>query len=162
MQADVADLVPVVEAQTGSAQAALASAEVLALGDGSGAVCAHHLLLALAGQPDSVAGRILAEQGYTPESLAEQMKFIAADASPDGDPGGALARSPRLQRMLELAAREAGRRGADATGTRDLLAALTRSRDGIGAFLLAAPGSGYRRLDEALKSAAKDGLADPS
>ncbi|MBR7184624.1 MAG: ATP-dependent Clp protease ATP-binding subunit [Clostridia bacterium] len=112
---------------TPKAEHALEGALEAARNFGHTYIGSEHLLLALAGEQDSVAAKLLSGRGATADLLRKAI----------GDALGIGSRSaispadmtPRTRRIIEAAAVEASANGASYIGTEYLLAALLSARD---------------------------------
>jgi ATP-dependent Clp protease ATP-binding subunit ClpB len=139
-----------------------AQAEARALG--GAAACTEHLLVALAAGDDAVAA-LLAEARAPAEAIRSALGFVfGRDPPSSADPPI----SPKIERVLARAAKEARRRGAPAAGTEHLLLGLL-AEGGRGAGVLTLLGVTPQRLRDRLlpelgqESAARpvDPLPDP-
>src|SRR6185437_14626979 len=98
---------------TGPPAQALIAAEVHARELGHHYVRPEHLILALAEQPDELAGQVLAELGVTPDAARAAIEHRLGAGRPR--PTGSLGVAPPTKRLLELArslARSLGHRCA--------------------------------------------------
>jgi hypothetical protein len=86
---------------TGPAAQALIAAEGHARELGHHYVRPEHLVLALAGQPDELAGQVLAELGVTPGAARVAIEGRLGAGRPR--PTGSLGVAPQTKRLLELA-----------------------------------------------------------
>jgi len=92
-----------------------------------------HLLHALAGQPVSVAMRVLDQQGVGPDDLRARAGAALADVVPgDAAPGPVVPYDVATRKVLELSLREALRLGHPWVGTEHLLLALLEEEHGAG------------------------------
>jgi Clp amino terminal domain, pathogenicity island component len=115
------------------AQRALAAAGAHAQRLGHPYIGGEHVLLALAGQDDTLAGHLLADLDVTPAAVEHAIDAIAVRAAPTRGPIGI---SARVKRALELARREGRRLGHRCPGAEHLLLALNADRDGAAARIL--------------------------
>lgn len=119
-----------------------------------------HVLLALCGFEAAAAARVFAELEVDGELLAARMAFIRGRAVTSDNGEIAMGQSPRLQRVLATAAKDAAKRGHTEIGTLHLLAGLLREKEGLAVFLLEFPGVGLERAGGAIARAHRDGLRD--
>ncbi|TDC04755.1 ATP-dependent Clp protease ATP-binding subunit [Streptomyces sp. 8K308] len=118
------------ERYTLRARHVVASAERLAREGRRPEIATGHLLLALASDPDSLAGKVITAAGVTLDAVAEAATATlppAADEAPELIPFDAGGR-----KALELTFREALRLGHNYIGTEHLLLALLEHEDGTG------------------------------
>ncbi|MCC8098475.1 MAG: ATP-dependent Clp protease ATP-binding subunit [Clostridiales bacterium] len=114
----------------------LAQAEAGRLGHGY--VGSEHLLLGLMEEGQGVAARTLASAGLKEETVrALVSSFVGVGAS--GSPPS-QGMTPRLRRIVELAAAECCRSGARYVGTGHLLAGILKEGDGAAARILGGSG----------------------
>jgi ATP-dependent Clp protease ATP-binding subunit ClpC len=141
------------------------AANALALAREEARLLAHpyvgteHLLIGLAREERGVAARVLASLDLSAERLRESIVFIGglgAGDSPADDP----VPTPRLERVLAAAEKEATRRQQSQVGTIHLLLALVREREGIAVMLLEVPGVALERIGGAMMRALREGAAD--
>ncbi len=143
------------------ARHALSSAEAAAATSPGGVVTCEHLLLSLVNDPGCAAAQVLAACGFSSESIAKTVSFIAG-SPPAEPPAAAVVFSPRLERVLAGAGVEAGSREAAQIDTLHLLFALVRERKGIAALSLETPGVGHEMVGAALSNALRNGVTDPA
>src|SRR5262249_26996390 len=86
---------------TGAAAQALSAAGIHARELGHHYVRPEHLILALAEQPDELAGQVLAELGVTPRGARTVIERRLGAGRPR--PTGSLGVAPQTKRLLELA-----------------------------------------------------------
>jgi ATP-dependent Clp protease ATP-binding subunit ClpC len=141
------------------------AANALALARDEARLLAHpyvgteHLLIGLAREERGAASRVLASLDLTADSLRDSIVFITGRG--DGDPPpDDPALTPRLERILEAAEKEAHRRQQTQIGTLHLLLALVREREGVAVMLLEVPGVALERIGGAMMRALREGLAD--
>jgi ATP-dependent Clp protease ATP-binding subunit ClpA len=120
-----------------------AQAEARAMGHGS--IETEHELLALFGDPDSVAGEVLSDLAITPEMVREEV--IARLAPGSGElTQGQIPFSAQSKKVLELSLRESLALGHRYIGPEHLLLAIASVRDGGGCQILAALGADEERI----------------
>jgi len=141
---------------TPEAQKVLMSSHQVAWGLGSSHISPEHLLLALAANQDSEAGRLLDEQGATPQALAG-----SARATTDGQGGGPATGTPTLDQYghdLTARARD-GRldpvvgRADEIEQTIEVLARRTKNNPA----LVGEPGVGKTAIVEGIAQRVADG-----
>ena len=94
----------------------------------------EHILLGLLGEPDGVAGVVLAGLGISLESARGE---VAAIVSPGATaPSGHIPFTPRAKKTLELALREAVQLQHNYIGTEHILLGLIREGEGVAAQIL--------------------------
>jgi len=95
----------------------------------------EHLLLALAGDPDSIAGKALAGWEISRDQIRDDIleRVGRGEASSPGH----IPFTPRAKKVLELALREALSLGHNYIGTEHMLLGVVREKDGVGAQILA-------------------------
>jgi hypothetical protein len=131
---------------TGRARLALDAADDISRGFGHWFIGTEHLLLGLAADPDSLAGKVLARAKITRESLEAGVleRFPRrADVAPDTAPIPESARLPytRLARQVLVGTLdEAMSMGHNYVGTEHMLLAEYCAPDGLGVQLLLAGG----------------------
>jgi ATP-dependent Clp protease ATP-binding subunit ClpA len=143
----------------------------------------EHLLIALARQPGTIAGRVLRESGVTPDELRADALRIIGPGAIDRDAlaaigidfdevrrraeetfgPGALDRSrrcegripftPRSKEALELALKTAVRLGDCYIGTEHLLLGIAQVEGGVGAQILAVHDLSHEGLEAAVEAA---------
>jgi hypothetical protein len=96
----------------------------------------EHLLLALAEEGDSLAGRVLARYGVTPQNVRERLEVIIGRG--DAPAAGPIELTPRARKVLGLAIEEANRLEHPFVGTGHLLLGLLREGNGIAIGILEA------------------------
>jgi hypothetical protein len=115
------------------AQRALAAAGEHAQQLGHPYLGTEHILLALAEQDDSLAGRVLADLDVTPRAVAQAID----QRTPRGArPIATIRLSGRVKRALEQARRESGRLGHRCPGAEHLLLVLAADADGAASRIL--------------------------
>jgi ATP-dependent Clp protease ATP-binding subunit ClpC len=128
------------------ATVALAHEEATALG--ADYVGTEHLLLGLLREPESVAGRVLANLGAGIDDVRDRAAQVRP---PDHHVSGQVPLAARTQRVLELAEELADEHGPDRrVGTAEVLVALVRGDGGPGARILRDLGIGADRVEDAV------------
>ena len=127
---------------TNRLQAALGSAQSLAVGRDHAAVDPLHLLSAL--QDDASVAALLVAAGVEGDRLSHQLEAAIADLPRIGEPTGDMAASPDLARVLNLADRQAQRRGDQFITSEAVLHALANDRCAAGGALRDAGWDGDR------------------
>jgi Clp amino terminal domain, pathogenicity island component len=115
------------------AQRALAAAGEHARRLGHAYLGTEHVLLALAEQHDSLAGRVLADLQVTPHAIEQQIDTLVARGAPSS---GAIGVSGRVKRALEQARREGRRLGHRCPGAEHLLLVVAADSDAAAARIL--------------------------
>jgi len=123
---------------TKSAEAALGRALEMARQLGHNYIGSEHLLLGLLSQKDSVAARVLEDNGLDYETALQAVKETMGTGHPTQLNGSELTR--RTAEIISSAAYEANKYGADSVGTEHLLYAILLMRDCVGAKLIAEAG----------------------
>jgi ATP-dependent Clp protease ATP-binding subunit ClpC len=95
----------------------------------------EHILLGLLDVPDSTAGRVLHQLGYTKEIARADIDVLVGSGAEE--PRGHIPFTPRAKKTLELALREATQLRHNDIGTEHILLALVREGEGVGAKALA-------------------------
>ncbi len=130
------------------ARAAVTRAHAEATALGAGYLGTEHLLLGLLGEPESVAGRVLANLDVDAGDVRERAAQVRP---PDHRVSGEPPLAPRARRVLELADELAEEHGPDRrVGTEELLLALVRGDGGPGARILRDLGVGADRVEDAV------------
>ena len=135
---------------TSRLQAALAAAQSLAVGRDHPAVAPLHLLAAF--REDDRMARLLGATGVDGDRLAKEVEERLANLPRIGEPTGDVGLSPELGRVLNLADREAQRRG-DSFIASDLVVTALAAVDGPAADALRAAGFDAKRYAAALEAA---------
>ena len=151
----------VVTDYTDHARNVLQIAEAAAARSPGGVLTCEHLLLSLAGDPECAAAQVMARCGFTGETIARTIAFIAGP-QPAPNPVETVVLSPRAERVLTGAGAEAAHRKTEQVDTLHLLFALIRERKGIAATALETPGVGHETVGAALSDAMRNGMTDPS
>jgi ATP-dependent Clp protease ATP-binding subunit ClpA len=122
----------------------------------------EHILLGLLGEPDSVAGLVLASFDFTRDGVREEVAKRVGRGK--AAPSGHIPFTPRAKKTLELSLREALAIGHKYIGTEHILLGLIREGEGIAAQIMrdgadlaeiraavieAVPKAGDPELDEA-------------
>jgi ATP-dependent Clp protease ATP-binding subunit ClpC len=94
----------------------------------------EHILLGLLGEPDSVAGKVLAGFGFTLDRGRTEVEAKVGRGKKA--PGGHIPFTPRAKKVLELSLREALSLGHNYIGTEHILLGLIREGDGVAAQVL--------------------------
>jgi ATP-dependent Clp protease ATP-binding subunit ClpA len=124
---------------------------------GGKAILTEHLLLAIASTPECAAAKLIAEHDHSSESMLSALQFVlGTDARPIPDHHP----SPRLERVIIRAKREAFRHQHREVSTLHLLMAMIRERAGLALFALERPGSGYQKIANANNTAVRAGESD--
>ena len=139
----------------------LQSAEAAAATSPGGVLTCEHLLLGLASDPECAASQVMARCGFTGETIAQTIAFIAGPQTAQ-KPADAVVLSPRAERVLTSASTEAAHRKTQQIDTLHLLFALIRERQGIAAVALETPGVGHEVVGATLSDAMRNGMTDPS
>ncbi|HEY8448128.1 MAG TPA: Clp protease N-terminal domain-containing protein [Thermomicrobiales bacterium] len=147
---------------TSCAQNALDNAKEEARRLGHSYCGTEHLVIALARDERSVAGQMLSSLGINADSLRSSVAFIVGQGEPLQADEPEPAMTPRLQRIIEAATKEAEQREDASISTLHLLLALLKEREGLAVMLLEAPGVGLERIGGAMMRALRDELADPA
>jgi hypothetical protein len=108
----------------------------------------EHLLLALFGEPEGIAARVLTGFGVTEESIEAAVKEEIGGGS--GVVGADLPVTPRARKVLQHTQREARALGHPYVGTEHILLALTTEEDGLAAKFLAARDVHYAEARDAI------------
>lgn len=128
------------------ATVALAQEEAAALG--AEYIGTEHLLLGLLREPETVAGRVLANLGVGIHDVRER---AVAVRPPDHHVAGQVPLAARSRRVIELAEELAEEHGRDRrVGTEEVLLALVRGDGGPGARILRDLGVGADRVEDAV------------
>ncbi len=94
----------------------------------------EHILLGLLGEPDGVAGRVLAGFGMSLESTRREVTAIVSAGTTA--PSGHIPFTPRAKKTLELSLREALQLHHNYIGTEHILLGLMREGEGVAAQIL--------------------------
>ena len=131
-------------------QSALAAAQSLAVGRDHASVDPLHLLAALL--EDGAVGGLLASGGVDGKRLATDVERRIGELPRIGQPTGDVNVSPELARVLNLADREAQRRGDDYVSSEAVLGAMGATR-GAAAQALRDAGFNAERFRQAVDTA---------
>ncbi len=104
----------------------------------------EHLLLALLGEGEGVAARVLTSLGVDLQKAREAVAFIIGYGH--GSPEGSIPLTPRAQSVIKLALGEARRMDQYAIGTEHLLLGLTLEGEGIGVGVLESLGVSLEKV----------------
>jgi ATP-dependent Clp protease ATP-binding subunit ClpC len=96
----------------------------------------EHLLLGLAGDEHTLAGRALGSLGVTLDAARQEVFAIVGAAEEPAEPVSTVPFTPRAKKALELALREAQRLGDHYIGSAHLLLGLVREGDGVAVEVL--------------------------
>ena len=109
---------------TQKAQSALEKAQQSAMELGHNYIGSEHLILGLIKEEDSVASKVLRENGVTAEAVTDKISRLIGIAAPTGEPVSGM--TPRTKRIIEISYAEANRMGHNYIGTEHLLLAILR------------------------------------
>lgn len=126
-----------------------------------GAMTCDILLLSLSSDPECAAAQVLAGCGFDAQRITRTIGFVQG-AQPPEEGSAAVVLSPRIERVLTNAGREAAMQKTEQIDTLHLLVALVRERQGITALALESPGVGHERIGAAISQALRNGMTDPS
>ena len=130
---------------TDKAKAALSLAEKTASRMRAGYVGTEHILVGLLKENTGVASRVLKENGADVDKIIEMIQdLIMPEAAVTLKERSSI--SPRAQRVLEEAHRQADRFGGDATGTEHILLALLKEGENVAVRLLNTLGVSVQKL----------------
>lgn len=124
---------------------------------GGNAVLTEHLLLAIASTPECAAAKLIAEHDHSSESTMSALKFML---DKDAHVSSENRASPRLERIIIRAKREAFRHRHREVSTLHLLMALIRERAGLAPSAFERSGAGYQMLAGATNNVVRGGEAD--
>lgn len=108
----------------------------------------EHLLLGLIREGDGVAATVLQSFGISLEAVRQQVVEIIGRGQEA--PPGHMPFMPRLEKVLELAFREARALGHDRPGTEHILLGLLRESEGVAASVLMKLGADMNRMRQQL------------
>ncbi len=94
----------------------------------------EHILLGLLGEPESVAGQVLASFGLTRDGVREEVEQTIGRGK--SAPSGHIPFTPRAKKTLELSLREALAIKHNYIGTEHILLGLIREGEGVAAQIL--------------------------
>lgn len=143
------------------AKQVLQHAEALAASAPGGAMTGEHLLLSLSADGECAAAKVLIECGFDGGIVARTVAFVQGE-SPAEELAESVVLSPRMERVLTTAGREAATHKSEQVDTLHLLVALLRERQGIASLALESPGVGLEPVGAAISRALRDGVTDPS
>ena len=136
-------------------------AEATAAATPGGTMTCEHLLLSLSNDPGCAAAQVLAGCGFDSQRIGRTIAFVQG-AQPPGDGSAVVVLSPRVERVLTNAGREASTQKSGQIDTLHLLVALVRERQGIAALALESPAVGHELIGAAISQAMRNGTTDPS
>ncbi|WP_337986695.1 ATP-dependent Clp protease ATP-binding subunit [Dehalobacter sp. DCM] len=119
---------------TQKAERALSLSELIAKRLGHKVIGTEHLLLALIEEGEGIAAQALHGLGLEPEKVKAKIAQIVGSGTPYE---GEVALTPRVKRVMQLAAEESQRQGVNYIGTEHLLLGLIIEGEGIAARVLA-------------------------
>jgi ATP-dependent Clp protease ATP-binding subunit ClpC len=151
----------IVTGYSSHAKQILQDAEAIATTAPGGAMTCEHLLLSLSANGECAAAQVLAGCGFDGASIARTVTFVQGETSP-AEPAASVVLSPRMERVLINAGREAATHKREQVDTLHLLVALLRERQGIAALALESPGVGHEPVGAAISQAMRNGVTDPS
>lgn len=117
-------------------------------------VGSEHLLLALLYEGEGVAAKALESLGISREDVRGQVEEITGPGQ--GSPARPLPFTPRAKKVLEISLREALALGHHWIGTEDLLLALLRDGEGVGARALTRLGADDGQIRERVLALLRD------
>ena len=121
---------------TQKAKEVIEAAKDISVDFGHGYVGTEHMLMALFVIKESMASKVLEEQGITEEDIEEKIEdYVGTSDIADAIPQDF---TPRTKRMLEQSKQEAMALGTDYIGTEHLLIALLRDKDSLAVKVLTA------------------------
>jgi len=120
----------------------LAYAEAIRLNHGF--IGTEHLLLGLAAQTESVAGKLLASLNLDLDQLRERVESIVGRG--EAPVSGQVGFTARAKKVIELACEEANQLHHDYLGTEHLLLGLLREGEGVAADVLESLGATRERV----------------
>ena len=106
-------------------------------------VGSEHLLLGIAREGEGLGARVLRENGFGADFVAELLGRFVGRGAP-GTPVQGL--TPHAKRVIELAAADADRLGHGYVGTEHLLMGVLREQESSAARMLAAAGADLNRI----------------
>ena len=115
---------------TDRAQSAIERARLAATDLGHSYVGTEHILIGIAAEGDGLGAKILRDNGFDAEKLAQTVEHIAGRGDP-GVPSQGL--SPRARQVMRLAGEDARRLGHSYVGTEHILMGILREPDCAGA-----------------------------
>jgi prophage maintenance system killer protein len=119
----------------------------------------EHLLLGLLGQPHELAAKALASLEVTPGAVRALIERIVGGAAASAREPEPVPFAPRVKQVLELATREALRRGQPAVRCEHLLFALLAEGGGVAAKILVTLTGSLDRVERTLAALESDEVA---
>jgi ATP-dependent Clp protease ATP-binding subunit ClpA len=104
----------------------------------------EHILLGLIHEGEGVAAKALGSLGISLQAVRQQVEEIIGQGQQA--PSGHIPFTPRVNKVLELASREALQLGHNYIGTEHILLALIREGEGVGAQVLVKLGADLNRV----------------
>ena len=129
---------------TQKAQSALEKAQQSAMELGHNYIGSEHLILGLIKEEDSVASKVLRENGVTAEAITDKISRLIGTAAPTGEPVSGM--TPRTKRIIEISYAEASRMGHNYIGTEHLLLAILREGESIALRILSELGVDIQKV----------------
>lgn len=129
---------------TQKAQSALEKAQQSAMELGHNYIGSEHLILGLIKEEDSVASKVLRENGVTAEAVTDKISRLIGIAAPTGEPVSGM--TPRTKRIIEISYAEANRMGHNYIGTEHLLLAILREGESIALRILSELGVDIQKV----------------
>jgi ATP-dependent Clp protease ATP-binding subunit ClpC len=151
----------IVTGYSSHAKQILQDAEGIAATAPGGAMTCEHLLLSLSADGNCAAAQVLAGCGFDGATIARTIAFVGG-AAPLAESTSPVVLSPRMERVLTNAGREAAIHKCELVDSLHLLVALLRERQGIAALALESPGVGHEPIGAAISQAMRNGVTDPS
>ena len=112
-----------------------------------GHIGTEHILLGLISEGVGVAAQVLESMGISLDRARQDVADVADVVGPVEEPAtGSPPFTPRAKKVLELAVREACRRGHSYVGTEHLLLGLVREGEGVAARVLVGMGADLHRV----------------
>lgn len=124
---------------------ALAQEEARARNDNT--VRTEHILLAITGEGDSGAMKVIESLGIS-RDIVRQLLLETTGPGRAGPASGTIPVSPQAGTVFELASDEAAGLGDDYVGTEHILLGLVREGEGVAAQVLEQLGADLRRVRE--------------
>lgn len=117
---------------TKRAEKALEYANKIAVKLGHNYIGTEHLLYGLVKEGAGIAGKVLENQGVTPDKILEQIEvLIGVNEGALNTMQSSVGFTPRTKRVIENAFREAKKQGNDYIGTEHLLIGIMREGDSV-------------------------------
>lgn len=152
----------VVTTYSSHARHVLQQAEAAAAVAPGGVLTCEHLLLSLVNESECGAAQTLAGCGFERERVGQTIAFVQGAVPPPEELVSPVVLSPRVERVLTNAGREAAIQKAEQVDTLHLLVGLLREKQGIAVLALESPGVGFELVGAAISRAMRDGVTDPS